>query len=71
MVLPLGIAPSSSELQSGAMTTSAKEAYLKMVPAEGLEPSPPGPQPSELTSYTTTGKKMVSMVGVEPKAIGV
>jgi hypothetical protein len=36
MVLPPGIEPGSSVLQTGAMTTSAKAA---LVPAEGIEPS--------------------------------
>ena len=36
LVLPLGIEPSSTVLQTAAMTTSAKVA---LVPAEGIEPS--------------------------------
>ena len=36
MVLPPGIEPGSTVLQTAAMTTSAKVA---LVPAEGIEPS--------------------------------
>ena len=41
LVPPLGIEPSSSVLQTGAMTTSAKAA-IKMVPLAGLEPAHAG-----------------------------
>ena len=36
MVHPVGIEPTSTALQTAAMTTSAKGA---LVPAEGIEPS--------------------------------
>jgi hypothetical protein len=50
MVLPLGIEPSSTALQTAAMTTSAKAALGYLM---GFEPTLSEPQPEVLTANTT------------------
>ena len=49
MVLPLGIEPSSTALQTAAMTTSAKAALGYLM---GFEPMLSEPQPEVLTADT-------------------
>ena len=44
MVHPVGIEPTSTALQTAAMTTSAKGA-LYLVSLPGFEPGPHGPKP--------------------------
>lgn len=53
LVQPLGIEPSSTILQTAAMTTSAKVAFLYLERATGIEPATEGWKPTVLPlNYT-------------------
>ena len=66
MVPPVGIEPTSSGLQPGAMTTSAKAANF-LVLRDGLEPPSPDYK-TGILAFEITEHCLVCVAGFEPTA---